>query len=304
MSPVPPFLLEQVAALLLFTAGAPLVLWAERRAKAWAQLRRGPGLLQPYRDLRKLLAKRPVAPTGSSALYVVAPWAGLGALLAAALFLPLGDARAAGGAALIAFGLFLTLHRLVIVSQAYDTATPFGGIGSSRELFLGGLGEPLLLLVAAGIYLATGAAAAPGTPLPWGEPSTWLLAGAVSVFWVAEAARIPFDNPATHLELTMVHEAMFLEANGWALALHELGAALKQALVAALAVLLLVPLPSTGPTRWMALLGLVVLASAVLGLVESALAKVRLFRASHLAILAAFLAFLAATTALLGGPPT
>lgn len=296
-------LLLQLLGVLLLLAIAPLTLWSERRVKAWTQLRRGPSLLLPYRDLRRLLAKRPLVPSGASPAYLALPWLALAAILGAALLLPLGDAQAGfgGGVALLAFGLLLAAHRFLLAFQAYDTGTPFGGLGSSRELFLGGVGEPVFLLVAADLYLLTGTAAVPAHPLSLVEPAAWLLVGALVILWIAEAARIPFDNPATHLELTMVHEAMILEASGWILALHEVASALKQTLLAALVILLLIPLPPDPGLRLALLSLLVVAASGTLALVEAATAKVRLFRATHLLFMAMFLAFLGGVVALVQG---
>ncbi len=284
---------------------APLTVWSERRVKAWTQLRRGPTIVQPYRDLRKLWAKQSLAPTTASPYFLLAPALAVGAVTAALLTLPLAapDAMLGGGIGLLALGLFLTLHRFILTTQAYDTGTPFGGLGASRELFLGGLGEPVFLLVAAAVFLQRGTAAVPLEPLPAAAPATWLVVAALGFLWLAEAARIPFDNPATHLELTMVHEAMLLEANGWILAVHEWTAMLKQTLLGSLVLLLVVPFPSDPALRIPAILGAVVLLSGILALVEAAMAKVRLFRASHLLIMAALLAFLAsAVTYLKRGP--
>lgn len=296
-------LLLDAGAALLFLLVAPLTVWAERRAKAWVQLRRGPSPLQPYRDLRRLWHKHPLAPDTAGPLYFAAPGLALAIVAAALLTLPLAESGSGlgGGAALLALGLLLALHRAILAAQAYDTGTPFGGLGSSRELFLGGLGEPVLLLVAATVFLQTGSAAVPAAPLPLAAPSLWLIASALVLLWIAESARIPFDNPATHLELTMVHEAMILESSGWMLALHEIAAMVKQTTLAALVLLLVVPLPAAGPSRLAILAVSVVALSGGLAVVESGVAKLRLFRASHLLIMAALLAFLGGSIALLEG---
>lgn len=293
-------LAAQSYGLLVLLAIAPGVVWVERRVKAWSQLRRGPPALQPYRDLRRLFAKQPLAPRGASPLFLLAPLVGSGALVAAGLTLPLGSPSDGwgGAASLLLLGLLLGLHRFLMAAQAYDTGTPFGGLGGSRELFLGGLGEPILLLAAATIFVQTGTARVPGAHLPTSDPATWLVAASLAILWVAEAARIPFDNPATHLELTMVHEAMILEPSGWVLAVHEWGAAFKQTLLGGLLVLVLVPLPASDPLRITVLALLILASSGLLAALEAATVKVRLFRASHLLLLGAFLAFLSAAVAL------
>jgi len=297
-------LAADVLAVLALAVFSPFTLSAERRVKAWIQGRRGPGLLQPYRDLRRLLVKRPLAPDTATPLWVWAPLAGAAAVVAAAFVLPLADAHGGlgGSGGFLVLGLLLAFQRFMLVAHGHDTATAFGGLGASRELFLGGLAEPALLLVAGGVAIITGSLAVPAEPLSLAEPATWLLAGALIALWITESARIPFDNPATHLELTMVHEAMVLEANGWVLAVQEATAALKQTILAALLVVLLAPLPPTGATRVVIVIGVAVAASAVLAVLESLTAKARLFRAAHFLVAAAFLAFLGSTVALLGGP--
>ncbi len=299
MNPAP-----QAAAALLLIAAAPLTVWAERRVKAWNQLRRGPGPLQPYRDLRRLWAKRALAPNTAGPGYASAPAVALGTVCAAFLLLPLSGTSSAlgGGAGLLVLALVLALHRFLQAGQAFTTGTPFGGLGASRELFLGGLGEPAFLLAAAAIALKTGEAAVPASPLAASDPSTWLVLVSLTLLWVAESARIPFDNPATHLELTMVHEAMVLESSGWMLALYELGAAAKQTLLAALLLLLAVPLPESGATRILLVAAGSVVLSALLAAAESGIAKVRLFRASHILIMAALVAFLAGIVTYLERP--
>jgi formate hydrogenlyase subunit 4 len=286
---------QGAAAAGVLVLAAPLTVWAERRVKAWNQMRRGPGPLQPYRDLRKAWAKRPLVPDTASPGYRWAAVVAAAVPCAALLLLPVAgpDSALGGAGALLVLVGLLAVHRFVLAAQGYATATPFGGLGASRELFIGGLGEPVLLLVVAALFLKTGTAAVPVAGLAAAEPSTWLLLGALGLLWVAESARIPFDNPATHLELTMVHEAMVLESTGWMLALHEVSAAVKQTVLAALLVVLAVPLPEQGWMRVAAVAAGVVAFSAALAGIESGIAKVRLFRASHILITAALTAFLA-----------
>ncbi|HLE47403.1 MAG TPA: NADH-quinone oxidoreductase subunit H [Candidatus Thermoplasmatota archaeon] len=287
-------LAEEAVAALALLVFAPLTVWAERKVKAWSQLRKGPSILQPYRDLRRLAVKETLIPNTSTRLFRVAPFLAAGCVVAALFLLPLYDSGGGlgGSVALLVLALLFTLQRALMAAQAYDAGTAFEGIGSSRELFLGGLGEPVFLLVAAAVYLESGSARVPAQHLVWGDPASWLIVGALAFAWLAEAARIPFDNPATHLELTMVHEALILESSGRPLALYELAGMWKQAILAGLLLLFVAPLPPTGPLR-VALLGLgVILLSGVLALFEAGMAKVRLFRASHLLVMAALLAFL------------
>lgn len=298
-------LFEEIAAGVLIALAAPLTVWSERKVKAWAQLRRGPSWRQPYRDLRRWFHKRPLVPDTTGPLYRAAPWLSLACVFAILFILPLFSSTSGlgGPIGLLVLALLFTLQRAIMAAQAYDTGTAFGGIGASRELFLGGLGEPVLLLVAAAVYLVSGTAQVPASPLPWDHPASWLVVGALAFAWLAEASRIPFDNPATHLELTMVHEALILESNAWALALYEFAAILKQAALAALLLLFVLPFPTEGYLRVFLLAVGIVILSGLLALVESGVAKVRLFRASHLLIMGALLAFLGGVVTYLSEGP-
>ncbi len=292
-------------------AAAPLWLGWIGQCRAWLLNRRGPGVLQPYRDLRKLFAKSRLVPEGASVLFRINPalqWS----LAALALGLipsfttdPLLD-RA--GDAIVLVGI-LAAARFVSVLAAADLGTPFGGLGARRALLVGFLAEPALLLVlmtaslAAGTTSLAGMARALTARPPALDPSLVFAAAAFAMVLVAENARLPIDNPATHLELTMIHEALVLEYAGPDLALLEWAGALKLLAFGLLGLVLFAPwvlaAPAAGPPALLRSLlltgGLLAALGALLALAETASAKLRLFRVP------AFLtnAFLVATIGLL-----
>jgi formate hydrogenlyase subunit 4 len=290
-----PRLTAELADTALAVAAAPL--WAGwiGQCRAWLLNRPGPGVLQPYRDLRKLFAKTRLLPEGASVLFRIAPaleWA----LLALALgLIPAFTARPLldrAGDAIVFVGI-LAAARFVSVLAASDLGTPFGGLGARRTLLVGFLAEPALLIV-----LMTAALAAGGTTSlaaiaraltarpPALDPSLAFAAAAFAMVFLAENARLPVDNPATHLELTMIHEALVLEYTGPDLALLEWSGSLKLLALGLLGLVLFVPwaLPAPGAGAaglLRALLleaGLLAALGALLALAETASAKLRLFR--------------------------
>jgi len=277
---------QALAVLLL----APLVQGLIQRIKAALQGRRGPRIFQPYFTLAKLWRRQDIRPLPASWVFVVVPRLALGIVLAACLSVPLLWSPAPlgwGGDFIIVVGL-LALERFVISLAGLDTGTPFGGLGSSRESIVGALVEPALFalalpwIVLAGstawpALLAASAAATPASVV------RFFGLGAALIVSLAETGRLPVDNPDTHLELTMIHEAMVLEYSGPQLALLSLAQMAKQLLVLALVADLLVPWGIGGLALPTGLAPLVVLTKWValalgLGVAESLSAKLRFFR--------------------------
>jgi formate hydrogenlyase subunit 4 len=285
---------------------APLLLGLIHRTKAMYSGRCGPPLLQPYYDLRKLLGKGAVYSRTTSWVFRAGPIVTLAATVAAALLVPLGGCAApvhfAGD--LVLFAYLFGLARFFTVAAALDTGSAFEGMGASREVFFSALAEPALLL---GLVAVAKAAIGPsgGFELTglhqhvsgalWLDAGLVLLFVAVALFLVllAECARIPVDDPNTHLELTMIHEVMVLDHSGPDLACILYASALKLWLLSALVVSVVVP-RTTQPWLDLAVsLGSVLALAVAVGMVESSMARLRLVRVPQLLVGAAVLAVLA-----------
>ncbi|MCB4824536.1 respiratory chain complex I subunit 1 family protein [Roseicella aerolata] len=303
-------LLTQLLHIALMLAAAPLVVGVTRWLKARMMGRRGASPLQPLRDLDKLLRKRPVLAENASIVSEAAPYAGFAAcLLAIALvpsfargmaFAPLSD--------LILLAGLLAVARIALALAGMDVGTAFGGLGAAREMSFSAFAEPALLLCVLTFAILAGTTNLDLITATFREGALGLrvslaLAGvAMLAIAVAENARIPVDNPATHLELTMVHEAMLLEASGRHLALWEYQSALRLTLWLALIAAIFVPFGAapagSGPIAWT--LGLVAWALKMgalclaLAVFESAIAKMRVFRVPEFLGAALLLALLAA----------
>ncbi|MBI2764413.1 MAG: NADH-quinone oxidoreductase subunit H [Chloroflexi bacterium] len=272
---------------------APLLQGFVRKLKARAQARSGPPLLQSYYDLFKLFARSEMRAETATAIQALAPWAVLGATLAAALFVPMFAAASPlgrDGDLLVVIGLF-ALGRAALTLGGIDSGSAFGQMGSSRELALGALVEPALLLSLASLALAAGTTrldeiVAFGADrelgfidLQWG-----LALVGLSIVTLAETGRIPVDNPDTHLELTMIHEAMLIEQSGRSLGVLHLSGMIKQLLLASLIANLFVPFGLHRDPELASYVGggalLVVkvgVVGAALAAVESLFAKMRLY---------------------------
>jgi formate hydrogenlyase subunit 4 len=287
----------QLVDMLLVLALAPALTGLVRWLKARLLGRRGASPLQPYRDLARLLRKEVALADNASWVFRVAPYVSFTAIwLGASLVptisrgLPLGPT-----ADLIALMALLGSARFFIALAGLDVGTAFGGIGSSREMMIGSLAEPAMLMV-----IFTLAVLVRSTSLD--EMVAFMQGGAVGLrvslalalialvmVAIAENARIPIDNPATHLELTMVHEAMVLEYSGRHLALIEAGAMLKLLLYASLVLAVFVPLgmPVAGEPLEAVAIGAgiyllkLVLVAALLALFETSIAKMRVFRVAE-----------------------
>lgn len=300
----------QLLHLALVLAAAPLVVGLVRWLKARLMGRVGADPLQPWRDIRKLLRKRPVLAFNASWISRAAPYAGAGAAIAAAALIPSfahGMVLAAPADLVLIAGL-LALGRVALALAGLDVGTAFGGLGAAREMAFAALAEPALLLAALTFAILTGTTGIEGIATATQEGSLGLRVSlglafaAMLAVAVAENARIPVDNPATHLELTMVHEAMILEASGRHLALWEAAAALRLTLWLALLAALFLPYgtapPGWAPLGWLVgLLAWVAKMAALclaLAVFESAIAKMRVFRVPEFLGAALLLGLLAA----------
>ena len=274
---------------------APLLTGVMRKIKARTQKRIGASVVQPYYDLLKLLRKDEIVSEHASWVFRWAPWVVVSSTMAAALFVPVFvpfSPFSAGGDVLVVLGL-LALARFFVMLAGIDTASAFGGIGVSREMMLSSLAEPGLFLTVFVVSLTlggtnltslVGAAARLGVVV---APSMFFGLIAFFIITLAETGRLPFDNPATHLELTMVHEAMVLEYSGRGLALIQWSQSIKQLLLLGLMVDLFLPLgmpSSVDAGLWLLGLGAavavvkVILVAMVIAYLETRVAKWRLFR--------------------------
>ncbi|HEV2104279.1 MAG TPA: NADH-quinone oxidoreductase subunit H [Candidatus Eisenbacteria bacterium] len=296
--------MSAVAALILLLALAPLLPAVAAKTVALVSGRRGAPLLQPYRDLRRLLGKHTVRGTTAGWLFRAAPVAWPLTAAAAVALLPL-DGRAALArfpGDLVVFAGLLALGRFALTLAALDTGSSFEGMGASRELLIGALAEPVLFTGLFTLALATGGgslSALLGPPLaaawPAAAAALVMVALSVGMLLLAEAARGPIDDPATHLELTMIHEVMVLDHSGPELALLHYGSALRFAVFAAVLTDLL--WPAAGPGGWAATARLPLGLAAVgvlVGLVESSMARLRLTRIPQYLVSAGVLASLGA----------
>jgi formate hydrogenlyase subunit 4 len=309
--------LSQLLQVALALALAPLLVGWVNQCRAWLQNKRAPSLLLPYRTIRKLFVKDAVVAGNASPLFRVAPYVVFGAMCCAAAIVPslatdLPFAQAADAIALV--GLF-ALARVFIALAAMDVGTAFGSLGARREMFVGFLAEPALLMVLFTASLISGSTSLPTIveTLAHREfaifPSLAFAGVAFTMISLAENARIPVDNPATHLELTMIHEAMVLEYSARHLALIEWAAALKLFNYSCIGLALFLPFGiATSGSDWLMLASaapLLVLklaaGGAALALIETLSAKMRIFRAPEFLGTAFMLAVLAMLVNLLLG---
>jgi formate hydrogenlyase subunit 4 len=287
-------ILVQGAQMALVLAAAPLLTGFVRKLKARLTRRRGASVIQPYRDLARLLRKEVVLPENASWLFRATPYIVFAATWVAAALVP---TFATGllfswTADLIAIVALLGSARFFLALAGLDVGSSFGGIGSSREVMIATLAEPAMLMViftlallANSTQLSTIAAYMASTEVGL-RVSLGMVLVALIIVSLAENARIPVDNPATHLELTMVHEAMVLEYSGRHLAMIELAAALKLLLYISLIASVFAPWKLTAATADLSAyaLGLGAYAlklaacGAALALLETATAKMRVFR--------------------------
>lgn len=291
-------ILLQIFQLLLLILLAPAVSWFIKKMKAASQNRVGPSLIQVYADLLKLFRKGMVISETASWIFHAMPFILLTSILAAASMLPVLGAYSLFGFAgdAILFVYLLALGRFFLTLAALDTGTAFGGMGSSREMTLSSLAEPALLFALFSLGFHAKTLSLEGMALHFAGQSslhilffTSLAFGALLIVTIAESGRIPVDNPSTHLELTMIHEAMILEYSGPYLALIEWGHQIKQLVFLTLLADLFLPwgvpvvldLPGIGVAVIVYLLKIFFLAF-VIGWLEIHSAKLRLFRVPDL----------------------
>jgi len=293
---------------------APLLLGITKRVKARLQYRNGPPILQPYRDLAKWWRKESVESDAASALTTVAPALVVAAVFVATLLVPIVGQRPpleGWGDLLVVVGL-MALGRFVLAVSALDAGSAFGGMGSSREVAIATFVEPALLLALVGAALAAGstdlgaiAALGVASGIAWYTPAVLLAAGAFAIVAVAETGHEPVDNPDTHLELTMIHEGMLLEASGPRLAIFTYAAELKLVLVAGLFAAVFLPvgmaqdlMPLSVLVAVGAALAKLVGAAVVLGVLDASLAKLRILALPGLLATASIVAVIGLATRL------
>jgi formate hydrogenlyase subunit 4 len=302
-------LLKVVAQLVLLLMLAPLVSGLIKTLKARLQMRRGPGLLQSYSDIYKLLRKGMVIPNTASWLFSATPYVVFVATLLAGLMAPMVAADTPIGlfGGVLAVVYLLGLGRFFVALSGLDVGSPFGGLGSSREMTVSALAEPTLMLAVFTVAIGAGstslaeiARVALNQQWRFLAPSQALAFAALFLVLIAETGRIPVDNPATHLELTMIHEAMILEYSGPYLALIEWAASIKQLVLMTLMINVFWPFglsAAWSPSSVLAGLGWLALKLLILSctvvLVETANAKMRLFRVPELMAVAFTLGALA-----------
>jgi formate hydrogenlyase subunit 4 len=302
-------LLERALHVALLLLLPPLLPGVANRVKAIVAGRRGPPLVQGYLDLAKLLRKGAVYSPTTTWIFRAGPVVGLASALAAGLLLPLAGRTAPLSFAgdVVVFAALLGAGRFFTVLAALDTGSSFEGMGASREASFAAFAEPVLFLVLAALCVAAGGTGFADVLEPVGSAATALrhpvlavAAAALFAVLLAENARIPVDDPATHLELTMVHEVMVLDHGGPDLALVQYGAAVKLFLFSALLAHLVLPFPAGPASAPLLVLG-VLGAAAGVGLVESAMARLRLARVPQFLVGAGALAALALAVLLTRG---
>ena len=301
--------LVQLAEMLVVLALAPLLTGYVRMVKARLLRRQGPPVVQPYRDLLRLLRKEAVLAQNASWVFRVTPYLAFATTWVAAALVPTFASGLVVSAAadMIAIVALLGSARFMLALAGLDVGTSFGGIGSSREMMIASLAEPAMLMVVFTLSLMAGSTQlssiaafmqGPGIGL---RVSLALALVGLTMVAIAENARVPVDNPATHLELTMVHEAMILEYSGRHLALIEVASYLKLLLYLSVIACVFVPwgLAASGQGFAAYLIGLTLYAvklaagGFLLAVFETAIAKMRVFRVSDFLGAALMLGFLA-----------
>jgi formate hydrogenlyase subunit 4 len=302
-----------LAQVVLVGAASPLLVGGLRTLKARLVGRRGPRIWQPYADLAKLLGKESVVSTTTSWVFRFTPYVLAATVLAVATAVPVVAARPGlpfTGNIFVVMGLFL-LGTFFLALAGLDAGSAFGGMGSSRAVAVAALAEPAVILAIFALALRAGTTDLGGIvehfarlPLLTANPGHLLAFAAFFIVMIAETGRLPVDNPATHLELTMIHEAMVLEYSGRYLALVEWAAAMKLFLFMALLANLFFPWgvssAPAGPGTLLVGLGALAIKLALLTValawLETVVAKLRLFRVPELLAGSFALALLSVTS--------
>jgi formate hydrogenlyase subunit 4 len=283
---------------------SPLFISLIKKVKAFTQKRKGPPLLQTYYNLAKLMKKETVYSENSSWIMRATPLVNIAALLVASLFVPLlvipQPTDLVGN--VILFLYLLALAKFFMALSGLDAGSTFGGMGSSREMAISALIEPVIIVVFAALAFAFKTVNIPDmfrgalASNVLIDPVLILISISIFIVIIVESSRVPVDNPETHLELTMIHEAMILEQSGKNLALMELSSAMKQMLLMGVLINILFPWGLTAEFTPGAILVSVgafllkaIIVAVIIGFFESACAKSRLFRLPGLFGLALFL---------------
>ena len=287
-----------IVQVLVVGVGAPLLVGVLRTLKARLVGRRGPSPWQPYADLRKLLAKEVVISPTTSWVFRATPYVLVATMLVTALIVPVAVASpplAFAGNIILLMYIFM-LGTFFLALAGLDAGSAFGGMGSSREVAVAALAEPTIIVAVFALALRAGTIDL-GRVVehfgrePWlaANPAHLLAFAAFFIVMLAETGRLPVDNPATHLELTMIHEAMVLEYSGRYLALVEWAGAMKLFLFMTLLANLFFPWGLTGPAgsapvllALLALAAKLAVLTSVVAVLETMVAKLRLFRVPEL----------------------
>ena len=287
-----PFITEILQVMIVLGVSPAYVGWV-RMLKCWSQGRTSPSLFQPYRDIRKLFVKDVILAENASWIFRFTPYLVFGTTVLAGGIIPMlsNDLPLSATADVIVLVALFAIARFFTALAGMDIGTAFGGMGSSREMTIASLAEPAMLMAIFTISLAARSTSLSqivqviysGQPLL--RPSIAFAFIAFVLISLAETGRIPVDNPATHLELTMIHEAMILEYSGRHLALIEWAGMMKLLLFMALGAVLFFPWgidasgsAAGGVLAFMFLLLKLAASGVVLVLIETGLAKMRLFR--------------------------
>jgi formate hydrogenlyase subunit 4 len=286
---------------------SPLFITLVKKVKARVQGRHGPNILQGYWNLSKLFQKEVIYSDYASIISRLAPYASLSLLLVASLMVPLiwiPDQEPVTGN-IIVFLYLLVAGRFLQALLGLDAGSTFGGMGSSREMSLSAIIEPVTVVVFAAMAFVMGSLSIPDIfknatmQFPAFSPTILLLSISLFILIIVETARIPVDNPETHLELTMIHEGMLLDTSGRNLALFELTHGVKQTLLMAFLLNILIPVGMVLEFSVPALIigGLLflikgILLCVVIGLFESSFTKMRFFQIPNLFMIAFFLSVL------------
>lgn len=302
-------LIHAIVQIIIILAISPLISGIIKKIKAFFQIRKGPSIFQPYYDISKLLKKDSVVSQNVSWIFHAAPIISMASVLAAGLLIPIYMTQLYFGFAgdLIAVVYLFALARFFTALASLDAGSSFGGMGGSREMFIASMVEPALMLSIFAIALNVGStnlsfisSTVSAMGMDAVSPYQILALVALFIIAIAETGRIPVDNPATHLELTMIHEAMILEYSGKELAIVELGSMAKQLLVFSLIVNIFFPwgIASEGAGIIELVFALliylvkIIIIGLTIAVVETSTAKWRLFRLPELLSISLMLSFL------------
>lgn len=305
-----PALVSAILQIIIILALSPLLSGIIKKTKAFFQIRKGPSIFQPYYDIAKLLQKDSVVSQNVSWIFHAAPIISFAAVLTAGLLIPIYITSLPLGFAgdLIAVVYLFALARFFTALASLDAGSSFGGMGGSREMFVAAMVEPALMLSIFAVALNVGSTnlsyiSQTLSDMGMAALSPYQILAFVALFIIAiaETGRIPVDNPSTHLELTMIHEAMILEYSGKQLAIVELGAMAKQLLIFSLLANIFFPWGIASKGAGIAALAFalfvyilkIVIIGITMAAVETSTAKWRLFRLPDLLSISLMFSFLA-----------